>query len=56
MQNLNPLFEFTPNLDVSVVRDHIMTRELGGSTKNLERLTVWRNDILLGGLRDLMKM
>jgi hypothetical protein len=36
--------------------DHLMTRALGDSTSNLERLPIWKKDILLGGLGDLTKM
>jgi hypothetical protein len=56
MQNLNPLFEFNVNLDVIMVWDHLMTRILGDGMSNLERRAVWKKDVLLSGLGDLMKM
>jgi hypothetical protein len=34
----------------------LMTRTLGDNRCNFERLAVWKKDILLGGLGDLMKM
>jgi hypothetical protein len=56
MQILNPLLELNLNLDVSVVIDHLMTRALEDGTRNLERPTVEKRDILLGSLGDLMRM
>jgi hypothetical protein len=33
-----------------------MTSAFGDDMSNLERLTIWKKDILLGGLGDLMMM
>lgn len=45
------------NADVSTGRYHLMMmmmRALGDGTSNSERLAAWKEDILLGGLGDVM--
>jgi hypothetical protein len=54
MKTLNPLFELGLYLDVSVVRDHVMTGALADVMTNLDGLAVREEDFLLSGLGDLI--